>query len=101
MFPGPENGRVTGEPPQCTETLVDKFWLLPGIYHAHAAGLAVFLVLICAAFCSRSWSYWPSDGMRCLTIAVSFTMAWLGLYSISQMNLYYLIYRKNKNPFQR
>lgn len=51
--PGPQNGRVVGEPPESLK-LKDSFWLLPGIYHAHAAGLSAFLVV------SNLYSLWVS-----------------------------------------
>jgi hypothetical protein len=37
--PLPIDGRRTGEPPRPPKTFGDTYWLLPGIYHAHAAGL--------------------------------------------------------------
>jgi hypothetical protein len=47
--PGSEEDRMTGQPPQWPPRTfrrsIDAFWLLPGIYHAHAASLAVFLIL--------------------------------------------------------
>jgi hypothetical protein len=49
---------MTGEPPKHIEKLSDVFWLLPGIYHAHAAGLCAFLAIICVAFCRDSWTWW-------------------------------------------
>lgn len=50
FVPGKERGRMTGEPPQSVKNPLDAFWLLPGIYHSHVAGLAIFLAIICAAF---------------------------------------------------
>lgn len=54
FVPRPENGRMTGEPPRPPVGLFGQFWLLPGIYHAHAAGLSILLLVICAAFCFQS-----------------------------------------------
>jgi len=51
--------RETEERPNPVKSLGDVFWLLPGIYHAHAAGLCAFLVVICVAACRASWTWWP------------------------------------------
>jgi len=59
-------GKRTGVPPERIKTLGDIFWLLPGIYHAHAAGLGVFAAVICVASCRVSWCWWPQ--YRCYTI---------------------------------
>lgn len=48
FVPKPEHGRHTGSPPWPTKTPIDCFWLLPGIYHAHAGGLFVLLAIVCA-----------------------------------------------------
>jgi hypothetical protein len=56
------SGRRPGTPPSkvrwffCSEV----FWLLPGIYHAHAAGLVILLAMISGAFCWNSRQWWPS-----------------------------------------
>ncbi|MFZ3211683.1 MAG: hypothetical protein WA188_09215 [Terriglobales bacterium] len=38
---------ASGEPPQFLWNPLNWFWLLPGIYHPHVAGLSVLLLLIC------------------------------------------------------
>ena len=93
--PGPEDGRATGEPP-LGEHFFDRFWLLPGIYHAHAAGLAVLLMLICMGFCSRGWSNWATCQLRSVAVGVGLAMALLGLYAISWINLHYFEKFKKK-----
>lgn len=37
------------------------FWLLPSIYHPHAAGFFLFLLLDCGAFCFYVSHFWPND----------------------------------------
>jgi hypothetical protein len=68
-----------GEPPQSYKNPLDWFWLLPGIYHAHVAGLMAFFVLICFTQMPGYWRYGGSV---------------LGVSAIILMNLYY--FRKFK-----
>jgi hypothetical protein len=84
--PLPENGRPTGKPPSPPKTIFDRFWLLPGIYHPHAAGHGALLVIICTAFCCYSWKFWPH---RCL-LAIGCIAIVAGLGSIFWMNSHYL-----------
>ena len=84
--PGSEDDRMTGQPPQWPPKTfrrrIDAFWLLPGIYHAHAAGLAVFLIIICVAFGYHASEYWP----HCLTLIV--TLAAVGeLHLVANLEL--------------
>jgi hypothetical protein len=94
--PGLQNGR-TGEPPEPLK-LKDSFWLLPGIYHAHAAGLSAFLVVICAAFGYRAWAW---QAHWCVTLICSVAIL-LGFIWVFWINRYYLKkFRKNrKKPEQ-
>ena len=65
----------SGDPPKSLTNPLAWFWLLPGIYHAHAAGLSLFFVLVCAtgiAGCKR------------------FAVAIGGVSVMALMNLYYL-----------
>jgi len=84
--PGRINGRMTGEQPWPPRTPLDVFWLLPGIYHAHAAGLAVFLTIVCLTFWLHSRNYWPS----CHVAAISSAAILAGLAFIFVLNLHYL-----------
>lgn len=61
------------------------FWLLPGIYHAHACGLVAFLGMVIYAFCWQSWLEWPK-GCVILTGIVAFG---IGLGSIVWANAHY------------
>jgi hypothetical protein len=65
--------RVSGKPP---EGYWNPFWLLPGIYHAHAAGLSAFFTLICFIGLHGQWRWIGS-------------MA--GVFSVVLTNLCYLI----------
>jgi hypothetical protein len=77
--PLPENGRRTGEPPRPPKKFSsDPFWLLPSIYHAHAAGLAAFLLTICAAFGWNAREFWSHRFVVAATsAAVLFGLAWI------------------------
>jgi hypothetical protein len=96
--PGPEDGRMSGEPPEPIKIL-KSFWLLPGIYHAHAAGLSVFLLIICGAFWFRAGQRWP---FHWLAPVISLIAVSLGLFWIFWINRYYLkkFKRKRRNPQQ-
>ena len=82
--PRPVDGRMTGQPPQRI-TPGDVFWLLPSIYHAHAAGLCAFLVIICVAFWRASRTWWPRSSITIGAIAVL-----IGVALILWVNLYYV-----------
>lgn len=43
----PQYALESGEPPRSLWNPLRWFWLLPGIYHAHAAGLCFLFVLVC------------------------------------------------------
>jgi hypothetical protein len=84
--PLPENGRMTGQPPWPPVGLSERFWLLPGIYVAHAAGLSVLLVLICGAFCWQAVGWLP----YCLVPIVGLTAVAFGLAFIIGIHRSYL-----------
>lgn len=84
--PRPENGRPTGKPPWPPKTISDRFWLLPGIYHPHAAGLGGLLAIICVVFCCYSWTLWP----HCCVLFTGCIALAIGLGSIFWMNSHYL-----------
>jgi len=46
--------RASGNP---SESRWNPFWLLPGIYHAHAAGLSFFFVLLCFIGLHDHWRW--------------------------------------------
>jgi hypothetical protein len=72
---------ASGEPPKSLVNPLKWFWLLPGIYHPHAAGLSFFFVLVCVtAFAGRKG------------VAVSV----IGISTIALVNLYYLKKFKEK-----
>ena len=62
------------------------FWLLPGIYHAHAGGLCLFLVFICLAFCHYHWDCWSHR----LLLEGGLAASLVGVCVIGLTNLYYL-----------
>jgi hypothetical protein len=94
--PGTQNGR-TGEPPESLK-FKDSFWLLPGIYHAHAAGLSAFLVVICVAFGYRAWAWWA----HCRVALICSVAVLLGFMWVFWINRYYLkkFKRNRKKPQQ-
>jgi hypothetical protein len=89
-------GENTGEPPQNIASCADIFWLLPGIYHAHAGGLCAFLTLLCVAFGWQLWDRWK----HCGAIIFSFGLWAGGLLFIAAINWHYLrkFRRKRRNP---
>jgi hypothetical protein len=88
--PGPENKRRTGQPPKPRETFMDRFWLLPGIYHAHAAGLAVFLLIICCVFPFRAWAIWTPSWERSIVVVISGLAFIAGLALTCSANAHYV-----------
>lgn len=92
--PGAEDGRMTGQPPPRRKHPGSWFWLLPSIYHPHAAGLATFVILICVAFCWRRWTRWPHVWVTGI-VAASVGITFIGL-----INRYYLerFRSKRKGP---
>lgn len=96
FVPGKEDGRYTGEPPDPDEKFLNAFWLLPGIYHPHAAGFCLLLVMLCATFCSYSWTWWP----HCLNIGLTLLAAVGGPLLVRTANLHYLrkFRRKRRAP---
>ena len=92
FVPRAENGRATGNPPWPPDTIAKIFWLLPGIYHAHAAGLVVLLATICAAFGWHFWNCWT----HCLVMLISTVAFLLGFGFILFMNRHYLYRFRNK-----
>ena len=75
------------------------FWLLPGIYQAHAGGLVAFLAIIIAAFYCYGKQWWSSYSelpIGCIGL-YSFV---IGLVFIICVNMYYVwkFRKKWKNP---
>src|SRR5271157_831112 len=80
--------RRTGRPPELVKSLSDVFWLLPGIYHAHAAGLCVFAGIICVATCRISWCWWPQYHCRIVTFgSIAF---FVSLALVLMVNVHYV-----------
>ncbi len=73
---------ATGRPPKGTTSIHDAFWLLPSIYHPHAFGLFVFLMIVCGVFYFHV-SYWGwAAGAIAFLIGAGF-MYWINrLYKI-------------------
>lgn len=88
--PLPENGRRIGKPPCPPQNFSDTFWLLPGIYHAHAAGLGTFLAMTCTVFGWRAWIRWQLSWQHSLVIGITVIALLFGLVWLRQWNLHYL-----------
>jgi hypothetical protein len=71
---------TSGKPPGYANPL-NWYWLLPGIYHAHAAGLSVLFTLIC---------FTGMKGSKRYTISVA------GIVAIALLNLRYFYKFKKK-----
>ncbi len=71
-----------GKPPEHYWNPLKWFWLLPGIYHSHVAGLSVFIIFIC-------WKGLPGR--------LQWTGPAMGIAFIAAINLYYLIKFKKKS----
>lgn len=72
--PGPaegEDGRPTGMPPPRSWKPWTWFWTLPSIYHPHAVGLGVFLLVVCSAFSRHS--------SKCCAHASLMIAGWIGI----------------------
>jgi hypothetical protein len=82
----PGSQRKAGVPPNPVKSYCDVFWLLPGIYHAHAAGLCVFLALICVAACRASWAWWP----HCCIIICGLVVFVTGVFLTFWINVHYV-----------
>lgn len=82
----PGSQRGAGEPPKPVKSLGDVFWLLPGIYHAHAAGLCAFLAVICVAGCRASWTRWP----HCYIVICGFLVFVIGVVLTLLINVHYV-----------
>ena len=97
--PLPEDERRTGKPPWPPTSFDDNFWLLPGIYHAHVAGLGILLLIIGVAFESYAWNLWQSCCLRCLLTAVNACTILAGLLFIWRINRHYLgRFAAKRNP---
>lgn len=90
----------TVKPPCSEKSFSSTFWLLPGIYHAHAAGLGVLLVVICLAFEWYAWNLWHDYWQRCLVTYVGLSFLLVGLACIYGWNRHYLkkFCKKRRDP---
>jgi hypothetical protein len=82
----PGSKHHVGEPPNPIKSVGDVFWLLPGIYHAHAVGLCVLLALICIAGCRTAWAWWPHccvvmSGLLVFSVGIVFTF-WINVHYV-------------------
>ncbi len=82
----PSSLGAAGQPPQRAKSISDVFWLLPGIYHAHAAGLCALLAIICVAGCRSAWDCWP----HCCIIAAGVVAFLGGIVLILAANVHYV-----------
>lgn len=80
--------RQSGRPPERIKNLSDVFWLLPGIYHAHAAGLCAFAGIICVASCRVSWCWWPQ--YRCWIVTTGSITFFACLVLVLVFNVHYV-----------
>ncbi len=97
--PKSEDERETGTPPWPTTKWTDTYWLLPGIYHAHAAGLGAFLTVICGAFWFHAGSCWQLCWQRCLALAIAIIATFTGLVWLRWINRHYLKkFANRRNP---
>ncbi len=86
----------TGIPPTPSWRPSYVFWLLPGIYHAHAFGLAVLLLIITAGFFSR----WPNNARLAITLGGATGLASISLVLL--VNRYYVgKFTRNRIPGRR
>ena len=90
----------TGRPPCSEKSFISKFWLLPGIYHAHAAGLGFLLVVLCFAFEWYAWNLWHERWQHWLVSCVSLIFLLVGLACIYLCNRHYLkkFCKKRRDP---
>jgi hypothetical protein len=99
--PGLEDGRRTGQPPQPWPgegQFWDNFWLLPGTYHAHAFGLAIFLAIIVVAYGWHALQFGQSYGPQRVTLTICVAAIGLGWCWICWINRHYLLrFRTKRN----
>ena len=95
----PGSKHHAGEPPNPVNSFGDVFWLLPGIYHAHAAGLCALLALICVAGCQTAWTWWPHcyivvSGLLVFVTGIVFTF-WINVHYVRKFRD-----KRRKDPTQ-
>jgi len=73
-------------PPAIIRGCGDLFWLLPGIYHAHAFGLTVLLAFITGGMCWRFVGWYG----YCRAIWAGLFLAQGGIVFIISINVHYL-----------
>lgn len=84
--------RTTGIPQDDDGFVAQTFWLLPGIYHAHAAGLTILLCTITGAFAWR-W-FWSNN--PCGAILTAVLGAGLSVMVVFAINRFYFFRFKAK-----
>jgi hypothetical protein len=87
--------RTTGIPPSDDGFIAQTFWLLPGIYHAHAAGLTILLCLVVAAFGWR-W-FWLQNWCVAILFSISGGVASVAIVFVINRR-YFLRFRDKRLP---
>lgn len=72
-------GSAPGRPPKGTYAIRHVFWLLPSIYHPHAIGLFVFLLVVCGVFYNhvRHWGWSPCFTRSVVVIGIGFGVTFM------------------------
>lgn len=84
---------TTGIPPAPRWSLGYVYWLLPGIYHAHAFGLSVLLLIVIAGF----FFHWSKCERLAVPLGVITAVITIGL--VLAVNVYYVRkFTKNRIP---
>ena len=81
---GAYRNKTTGIPPNPCWRLSYAFWLLPGIYHAHAFGLTALLVIVTGGF----FYHWP--GARNVAIGSGILTALASIGLVLALNIHYV-----------
>jgi hypothetical protein len=87
---------TTGIPPKPSCRLSYVFWLLPGIYHAHAFGLAILLLIVTAGF----FAHWP--GNRCVAAVLGLVTGLATIGLVLGVNTHYVRkFSRNRIPARK
>ena len=79
---GSYRNETTGIPPNPRWSLSYVFWLLPGIYHAHAFGLTALLLIVIGGF------FYHCPGERNVAVGILTTLVSIGL--VLAVNIHYM-----------
>ena len=86
--------KTTGIPPKSIETLGQLFWLFPGIYHAHLAGLVGLSFILYAVFILRA------SGNIVSVVAISVLLAFQVVWVLGWNYHYVAKFRWNHVPLK-